>query len=67
MYVTNLYDKQGKRTHYFSLFFDKNMAVYFDSFGITYIPQEELSKIKEKLITHNIFRLQSDDSIMGGF
>ena len=43
------------------------MAVYFDSFGITYIPQEELSKIKEKLITHNIFRLQSDDSIMGGF
>ena len=50
-----------------SLFIDKNMAVYFDSFGIEYIPQEVLSKIKDKSITQNIFRIQDDDSVMCGF
>ena len=42
------------------------MVVYFDSFGIEYITQEVLSKIKEKSITHNIFRIQDDDSILCG-
>ena len=49
------------------LFIDKNMAVYFDSFGIEYIPQEVLSKIKDKSITQNIFRIQDDDSVICGF
>ena len=49
------------------IFFDRNTAVYFDSFGTEYIPQEVLSKIKDKSITYNIFRIQSDDSIMCGF
>ena len=56
MYVINLDDKKGKGTHRISLFIDKNLAVYFDSFGIEYIPQEVLNKIKDKSITHNIFR-----------
>ena len=43
------------------------MAVYFDSFGIQYIPQDVLNKIKDKSITCNIFRIQSDDSIICGF
>ena len=43
------------------------MAVYFDSFGIEYIPQEVLSKIKDKSTMHNILRIQNDDSIMSGF
>ena len=30
-----------------SLFIDKNTAVYFDSFGIEYIPQEVLNNIKD--------------------
>ena len=46
-YVINLDDKKGKGTHWFSLFIDKNEIVYFDSFGIEYIPQEVLSKIKK--------------------
>ena len=41
--------------------------MYFDSFGNEYIPQEVLNKIKDKSITHNIFRVQNDDSIMCGF
>ena len=44
-----------------------NAAVYFHLFEIEYIPQAVLSKIKNKSITHNIFRVQSDDSIMCGF
>ena len=38
-----------------------------NKFGIEYIPQEVLSKIKYKSITHTIFRIQSDDSVMCGF
>ena len=66
-YVINLDDKQNKRTHWISLFFDRNTAVYFDSFRTEYIPQEVLNKIKDKSITHNIFRIQDDDSTMCGF
>ena len=39
-------------------FSDRSTAVYFDSFGIEYIPQEVLKKIQDKLITHSIFRIQ---------
>ena len=35
--------------------------------GIEYIPQEVVNKIKDKSISHNIFRTQDDDSIMCGF
>ena len=42
--------------------------MYFNSFAIEYIPQEEvLRKTKDKSITHNIFRIPSDDSILSGF
>ena len=58
VYVINLHDKKGKATHWISLFIDRNTVVYFDSFGIEYIPQEVLNKIKDKSITHNISRIQ---------
>ena len=67
MHVINLDDKQSKRMHWVSLFIDKNTAVYFDSLGIEYIPQWVLNKIKGKCIIHNIFEIQSDDSVMCGF
>ena len=41
--------------------------MYFDSFGIEYTPQEVLNKIRDKWITHDIFRIQDDESIMCGF
>ena len=59
--------KKSEVTHQVSLFIDKDTAVYFGSFGIEYIPQEALSKIKDKSITHNIFRIQDDYSIMCAF
>ena len=58
---------KDKRTHRVSLSVDRNAALYFDSFGIGYIPQEVLKKIRDKSINHNIFRIQCDDSIMCGF
>ena len=48
------------------MFIDKNLTVYFDSFGIEYILQEILNKIKNKSIIHNIFRIQSDNFITCG-
>ena len=66
-YVISLYDKNSKGTHWVALFANKNTAVYSDSFGIEYIPQEVLKRIKDKSITRNIFRIQDNDSIMCGF
>ena len=67
VYVINLDDKNSKGTHWVSLFVNKNTAVYFDSFGIEYTPQEVLNKIKHKSITHNIFRIQDNQSIVCRF
>ena len=56
-YVTNADHKNSKGIHCVSLFIDSNLVIYFDSFGTEYIPQEVLKKIKDKSITHNIFRI----------
>ena len=66
-HVLNLEDKESKGEYCVSLRYEKNTSVYFDSFGIEYIPQEVLNKIKGKSITRNIFRIQFDDSIVSGF
>ena len=65
--MINLDDKQSKGTHWFSLFIDRNTAMYFDYFGIEYIPQEVFNKIENNSITHNISGIQDDDSIMCRF
>ena len=65
--MVHLDDKKGKIRHCVLLFIDKNTAVYFDSFEIEYILQELLNKISEKSITHNIFRIQENDTIICGF
>ena len=65
--MINLDDKKVNGTHWVSLFIARNTTVYFDSFGIEYIPQEVLSKIKDKSNIHNIFRIQDNDSILCGF
>ena len=65
VYAINLDDKQSKGTHWVSSFTGRYTAVYFDSFGIEYIPQEVLSKIKNNSITHNMFRIQVVNSMCG--
>ena len=65
--MINLDDKNCKVTHGVSLFIDRNTALYFDSFGIEYIPPVVLNNIISKSITYNIFRIQDHKSIMCGF
>ena len=52
-------------------FVKKNEIVYFDSFGVEYIPEETKEFIKEfpgnKSIKTNIFREQENNSIMYGY
>ena len=59
--------KKSKGTHWILLFVDRNTAVFFDSFGIKYISQEVLNKVKDKLITHNIFRIPDMRGFICGF
>ena len=66
-YVINLDNKNSKETQLVSLFVNKNIAIYFDSFGIEYIPEEVLNKIKDKSITHNTYRIQDNESNTCGF
>ena len=66
-YVINLDDKKSKVTYWVSLFIERNTAICLYSFGIEYISLEILSKIRDKSITHNIFRLQDNRSIKCGF
>ena len=65
--MSNITWQKRKETHWVSLFIDRNTALYFDSFGIEYIPFKVLSKIRDKSITHNIFRIRDDESIVSGF
>ena len=55
--MINLDDKKSEGTYWVSLFIDINLAVYFDSFEIEYMPLEVLNEIKRP-ITQNIFRIQ---------
>ena len=41
--------------------------IQMNTFEIEYISREVLNKIKDKSITHNIFRIQDNESIMCGF
>ena len=52
-------------------FVKKNEIIYFDSFGVEYIPNEIKEFIEEfsgnKNIKTNIFRVQENDSVMCGY
>ena len=52
VYVINLDDKISKETHLVSLFIDRDIAVYFNSFGTELIPQEVL-KQNQRLINYS--------------
>ena len=65
--VINLDDKKSKGTHCVSLLIDRNTTAYFDSFETEYFPQEVLNTIRNKSITHNIFRIQANNSIICRF
>ena len=51
--------QKSKGTHWVALFIYKYTAVYYDFFGIEYIPQEILNKVRDESITHNNFNTRS--------
>ena len=70
-YMINLDERSDVGTHWIALFYKKYEIVYFDSFGVEYIPEEIKEFIKEfpgnKNIKTNIFRVQEDNSITCGY
>ena len=70
-YVINFDEYADTGTHWIALFCKKNEIIYFDSFGVEYIPEEIKEFIKEfpgnKSIKTNIFRVQGNNSIMCGY
>ena len=48
-------------------FVKKNEIIYFDSFGLEHIPKEIEKFIGNKKIKANIFRVQTNNSVMCGF
>ena len=59
--------KESKGTHWVSLFINRNASVYFDSFDTESIFQDVSNEIIDKCITHNIFKIQDNDSVMCEF
>ena len=45
----------------------KDEIIYFDSFGVEYLPEEIKEFIGNKNIKANIFRIQASNSIMCGY
>ena len=65
-YVINLDEYDDIGTHWIALYV-RNDCIYFDSFGVEYIPNEIRQSIRNKDTISNIFRLQAYDSIMCGY
>ena len=65
-YVINLDEYNDIGTHWIALYV-RNNCIYFDSFGVKYIPNEIKQFIGSKDIISNIFKLQPYDSIMCGY
>ena len=66
-YVVNLDHSRNTGTHWIVIFMKNNEVIYFDSFGVEYIPKEIIKFIGNKNIKSNIFRIQDDHSIMCGY
>ena len=66
-YVINLDECADIGTHWISLFFRKSEIGYFDSFHVEHVPEEIKKFVGNKNIKANIFRVQSNNSIMCGY
>ena len=64
--MINLDEHADVGTHQIALFC-RSKTVYFDSSGVEYVPEEIKEFIGNKNIKANIFRVQSNDSIMYGY
>ena len=63
-YVINLDEYADVGTHWIALFCNRNEIVYFNSFGVEYVPEEIKEFAGNKNIIANIFCIQGNDSII---
>ena len=66
-YVINLDHSENTGTHCIVIFLKNIKVIYFDNFGVEYIPKDIMKRIKNKNIKSNIFRIQDNNSIMCGY
>ena len=66
-YVISLDEYHDIRIHWVALYINNQIAIYFNSFGVEYIPKEVMKFIARKKIITNIYRIQAYDSIMCGY
>ena len=60
-YVINLHEYADEGTHWIALFCNRSEIVYFDSFGVEYVPEEIKNFIGKKNLKANIFPVQAND------
>ena len=60
-YVINFDEYADVGTHWVALFCKRSEIVYFDSFGIEYVPEEVKGFIENKNIKANIFRVEANN------
>ena len=70
-YIINLDHSKNTATHWVVVFVKKDEVIYFDSFGVEYIPKEVMKKIEHSSLGNknsktSIFRLQGNNSKMCG-
>ena len=66
-YAINLDEYADVGTHWIAFYVKNNEVIYFDSFGVEHVPKEIMHFIGHKDIKTNIFRIQTDNSIMRGY
>ena len=66
-YVIKLDEYTDVDTHWIALFYRKSEIVYVDSFDVEHVSEEIKEFIGNKNIKANIFRVQSNDSMMCGY
>ena len=54
-------------THWIALFCNRSEIVYCNSFGVAHVPEELKKVIGNKNIKANIFRVQTNSSVMCGY
>ena len=67
VYVINLDEYADAGTHWIASFCKKSEIVYFDSCSVELVPEEIKEIFGKKNIKVNIFRVQSNNSIMCGY
>ena len=66
-YVINFDEYANVGTYWVALYCKNIETTYFDSFGVEHVPKETEKFIVHKNIKTNIFRIQSNNSIMCGY